>query len=344
MPENNTEKNNKTFASKALINWSILIGLVGLIWLFVATFNISLLFFGGLLIAILIVALSKRLEKMTGWKRWLTTTLSILLSFGVLGLLIWLIGATLQNQFNELSSKLPEMISKAKEYLKDSSIGTRVLDSIYETGDNVNLGSMTQKIFKSTFGVFGDIYAVLFLGIFLAVTPKEYYTGTLKMFPTHTKQRARELIGGIYFNLKTWLKSQLLEMLVMFVLTAAGLLILGIDLWLILALIAALLCFIPNIGPVLAVFPMVLVGFLDGPSMALWVFITFMIIQLIETGAIGPYIRKKMLSLPPALVLFFQLVLGSLTGMWGILLATPMLLVIIIFIKYLYLGEKPTMC
>ncbi len=57
-------------------------------------------------------------------------------------------------------------------------------------------------------------------------------------------------------------------MLVVFILTSIGLLIIGVPLWLTLALIAGILNFIPNFGPLIAMIPAVLVALLQGPATA----------------------------------------------------------------------------
>ena len=89
-------------------------------------------------------------------------------------------------------------------------------------------------------------------------------------------------------------------------LTAIGLLIVGVDLWLILAITAGLLTFIPNFGPIIAIIPAVMVGFMQGPEVALWIFILYFFVQLVESNIITPAMQKKMLDTPVALLLFFK--------------------------------------
>lgn len=72
--------------------------------------------------------------------------------------------------------------------------------------------------------------------------------------------------------------------------TYAGLLLLGIPLPLILAVLAGLLTFIPNIGPILAAVPPILLGYMQSPSAALYVFILYLAIQAVESYVITPLI------------------------------------------------------
>ncbi|HTM92014.1 MAG TPA: AI-2E family transporter [Flavisolibacter sp.] len=107
----------------------------------------------------------------------------------------------------------------------------------------------------------------------------------------------------------------------------------------VLALIAMALTFIPNLGPALAMVPAVLLGFMEGPERALHAIILYIGIQLFETYLITPFIDQKAVSLPPALTLFWQILLGMFLGAIGLILATPFLAVILVFINELYIKD-----
>jgi predicted PurR-regulated permease PerM len=202
------------------------------------------------------------------------------------------------------------------------------------------LSSMLQKLFSSTFGLLGDLYAIFFLGIFLAAAPREYVNGVVSLLPAPAKDKGRKLMEKMGLNLKKWFKGTVYSVLITFALTAIGLLLIGVDLWLILAIIAGLMTFIPNFGPVIALIPAVMVGFLQGPEVALWIFILYFMVQLIESNIITPAIQKRMLDTPAALLLFFQMIMGALSGGWGVVLATPILVVLMTVVKELYTGKK----
>ena len=198
-----------------------------------------------------------------------------------------------------------------------------------------------QKLFSSTFGLLGDLYAIFFLGIFLAAAPREYVDGMLRLLPAPARNKGRAVMEATGLNLKKWFKGTVYSVLITFALTAIGLLIIGVDLWLILAIIAGLLTFIPNFGPIIAIIPAVMVGFLQGPQIALWIFILYFFVQLVESNIITPAIQKKMLDTPAALLLFFQMIMGALSGGWGVVLATPILVVLMTLVRELYTGKTP---
>ena len=187
----------------------------------------------------------------------------------------------------------------------------------------------------------GDLYAIFFLGLFLAAAPREYVSGVVGLLPASARDKGKSVMEELGLNLKKWFKGTVYSVFITFALTAIGLLIIGVDLWLILAIIAGLLTFIPNFGPIIAIIPAVMVGFMQGPQVALWIFILYFFVQLVESNIITPFIQKKMLDTPAALLLFFQMTMGAVGGGWGIVLATPILVVLMTLVRKLYTDNMP---
>lgn len=334
----------KLFGKKALIFSLIFVTVLGLGVLYRNLFEILLIIFSGLLLGTLFVSFARKIQKWTKGKMKyiIAASISIVFNLLVVAGLLFLIGHTLKPEIKDLINKIPEIQDKFTKTINENDLAAWVKDNtdLFDKNESgVEATKYASRFFSTTFGVFGDIYAILFVAVFVAVSPKEYYKGAVSLLPYQWKIKGSEVLFQIYKNLKIWLKTQLLDMLVMFVLTGLVLGLMGLDYWLVLAILTALFCFIPNIGPMISIIPMVAVGLLQSPEMALWVFIAFMGVQLLETGFIGPYIRKKMLSLPPALVLVLQLIFGVVGGVVGILVATPILVVLMVLVKKIYLKE-----
>ncbi len=196
------------------------------------------------------------------------------------------------------------------------------------------------SFFKTTFGVFGDIYVVLFLGIFFTVSPGIYKKGIVKLIPSKGQPKGEDVLNKLGDNLKKWLKGKIFSMFVVFVLTAAGLAILGVPMWLVLAIIAGLLNFIPNFGPLIAMIPAVLVALMQGPTTAAIVAGMYIVIQVVESNFITPMVQQKLISIPPALIIMAQLLISPLTGGWGLVLATPLMVIIMILVQEVYIKQR----
>jgi predicted PurR-regulated permease PerM len=63
-------------------------------------------------------------------------------------------------------------------------------------------------------------------------------------------------------------------------------------------------------------------------------------VQVLESNFITPQIQKKLVSIPPAMIIIAQLFMGVLTGGWGLILATPILVILMVIIQELYIKPQ----
>ncbi len=338
-PQNSSSK-EFSFQKKVWTTAAIFAFMVIMLLLIYTTFNVLLLILAGSLIAVFFRALSSNIQRITKWKEGICVAISILGTLLIVASLFWLIGAKVQEQMIELIDTLPKTIEKVKDWLEGSSTGEKFLDELFSEKSIDKAQEFLQQFFKSTFGVLGDVYVVLFIGIFFTISPQTYIKGFVQIIPVQGQQKAQQVLEVLGQQLRKWLKGTLLSMLVIFIFTAIGLAIIGIPLWLALALLAGLISFIPNFGPLLALIPAVLVGLLESPQTALLVAGLYILIQFIESNFITTAIQKKLINMPPALILIAQLFMGALAGGWGLVLATPVILIIIVLVQELYIKNR----
>jgi predicted PurR-regulated permease PerM len=125
-------------------------------------------------------------------------------------------------------------------------------------------------------------------------------------------------------------------MVVMGVVTTVVLLLLDVKAAVALGVIAGLLEFAPTIGPILAAVPAIAMGFRDSPEKALTVGVAYLVIQQLEGHVLIPMLMKEGMDLPPALTVVTQGVMALLFGFLGLMVAVPLLAVVIVPIKLLY--------
>lgn len=340
MGQQNTLEEEYSLVEKIWLKGGIYALIVVLLLLFKATFGVFLLILAGVLIAVFFRGLSGLICSKTKWKEGVCLTLSIVITLLLIIGMLWLIGTKVQNQIAQLSETLPATIENAKSKLSESPIGKKIMERASTPESMKKVQNLAGTFFKSTFGVFADLYVVLFLGIFFTVSPMVYKKGIVSLIPKKGQPKGEDVMNKLGENLKNWLKGKLFSMLIVFVLTAIGLTILGVPMWLVLALIAGVLSFIPNFGPLIAIIPAVLVALMQGPVTAAIVAGMYMLIQLVESNFITPMIQKKMVSLPPALIISAQVLISPLTGGWGLVLATPLMVIIMILVQELYIKQR----
>ncbi len=159
------------------------------------------------------------------------------------------------------------------------------------------------------------------------------------MVPIQKRNRAREVMETLGFTLWGWLKGTFLSMIIIGIITTVGLSVIGVPLALLLGVFAGIMEFIPNIGPFIAGVPAVLLALTVDPTKALYVVGLFVVVQSIEGYILTPLVQKHAIDLPPVLTITAQLIMGLLAGFMGLLLAMPLMAVIMVLVKMLYIED-----
>ncbi|MDJ0365313.1 AI-2E family transporter [Hymenobacter sp. H14-R3] len=319
----------------------LILALTGLLGL---AFGVFLRLLAALLIALPLRAGAEWLHRRIGLPTGLAVALLALLMLGLLGGIGWLFSAKLSEQLSGLQQQLPKAIEDAQARISGTEWGQRLAGEDFDYrklmgGTSEWLGRAT-GIFSTTFSILADGYVILFLAIFLVIQPKTYRAGLVMLVPKASRARAHEVLDKVSSTLVNWVLGRLASMLFVGVLTVVGLSFLGMPLAVALGLFAGLVTFIPNIGPVVSMVPALLLAFFNGgPHMALYVLLLYLAAQTLESAAVSPVLQQRLISLPPALILVGQLVIGSFTGLLGLTLATPIIAILTVLVKMLYVQD-----
>ena len=297
------QKQQVTWSKKVWIAGSIVLLLVIFFMLFNSLFNVLLLTLAGTLFAIYFHSFADMLERYLRISKSWGLALSIVVNIFLFAAFLWFIGGRLQQQVSSLTDTLPKTINNAKAYMQQSLIGNKVLEYLDSSGNSVKTISIVKKFFSSTFGILSDLYIIILMGMFFIASPFTYKKGIVHLMPPQAKDRADNLLNEIHTILKNWIKGQLFGFMFIAVLTGLALWAIGMPLVLTLALIAGLLNFIPNFGPIIALVPAVLIALTMGSTTAILVVTLYTFIQIIQSAVTQPLIQKKMMSIPPALTI-----------------------------------------
>jgi predicted PurR-regulated permease PerM len=163
---------------------------------------------------------------------------------------------------------------------------------------------------------------------------------------TRLARESSDVLGG-------FLRGQFLVMIILGVMYGVGLWAVGLDLGILIGIVAGLLTFVPYLGPTSGVVLGVLAALMqygDWKHIA-GVLAVFGIGQLIESYWLTPKLVGDRIGLHPVAVIFAVLAGGQLFGFLGMLLALPMAAVVNVLLRYaherytqspLYAGERPT--
>ncbi|MRX52263.1 AI-2E family transporter [Paracoccus sp. S-4012] len=302
---------------------------------------VLLLTFGGVLLAVLFrhlaVALSRNSPLSTGG------ALAVVLVglAAILVLAVVLIGPQFMAQLELLVRSLPAGIERIERALEGRAWGRFLLERVPSNDErpawNV-FGTITGTV-STIGGVIANAVVLLTVAIFLASDPDLYRRGILHLVPFDKRARVAEVLDTLGMSLWHWLLGQGLAMAAVAVMSGVGLWLIGVPMALSLGLIAGLLDFIPYLGPWLGAAPAVLIALGQGPTEAIYTALLFLVIQQLEGNVLMPLIQKRASALPPAFTIVAVIAFGVLFGFMGVLLATPLLLMLIVLVRMLYVED-----
>lgn len=188
----------------------------------------------------------------------------------------------------------------------------------------------------STFGALGGAALMLVMGLYLAVAPRVYRDGLVRLMPLSVRERVGEALDACGNALSRWLLGQSISMLFVGATTAFGLWLLDVPLALSVGLLSGLLAFIPFFGAIAGGLLAVLLGFMQGPETALYVLILAVVIQQVEGNVMMPLVERWAVGLPPVLGIAATVMFGVLFGLLGVLLAAPAVIVLMVVVQRLY--------
>lgn len=335
---------DRGFFIKLVVAILLVFAALGMYELLLKTFQVFLLAFAAVLWATLFRAPADWISRKTSLNHKWATLISVILVLGIMVGLGMLIVPQLSKQLPQLQEKIPQAVQDIKSQLKQTPLGERILkelenpQQIFQSNKQA-FTSFLQNFFTSAFGVLADLFIVIVVGFFFLAKPGLYRNVIVKAFPLSRRKRAGEVLRYQYITLKSWLAGKLFDMFVVALLTTLGLWMLGIPLAITLGVIAGLLSFVPNLGPILAQIPALLIAYTQGPQYLLYVFILYNSIQLIESNLLLPLIQQHMVAIPPAFILLSQVLLGIVAGIFGVILAVPLLVFLMVFLKMVYLQD-----
>ncbi len=208
---------------------------------------------------------------------------------------------------------------------KNSLVNSLSLEDILPTLGNVAESTTSGVVETAKFFFGGIVSLLLIIVISFYLSVQEGGIENFLRLVSHVKyekylidlwKRSQRKIG-------LWMQGQILLGLLIGVFVYLGLSILGVPYALALAIFASVFEIIPVFGPILAAAPGIIVAFTQGPTLGLMVFGFYVIIQQFENHLIYPLVVRKIVGVPPLLVVLGIITGLKFAGLWGAVLAVP---------------------
>lgn len=264
--------------------------------------------------------------------RVLAVIIVYLIAFIILGLMFYLVIPPIFNELSDLAGILPSylekpfQISTVHQFLPELPESISQLLLGFAENARVFVEKLASGFFQATAIIFGGALSfvlIIVISFYLSVQERGIEKFLRVIVPLPQEDYIIDLWQRTSNKIGAWLKGQLLLGVLVGIFVFLGLTILRIKYAITFALLAAVFEIIPIFGPILSAIPAVGMAFLQSPSLALVVAIFYFIIQQFENHLIYPLVVRKVVGIPPILVILALVIGGELGGFFGILLSVP---------------------
>ncbi len=290
----------------------------------------------ALIFALLMMPLARKMEKSfinRTASSLLNTFIILLVSIGFMALVSmqvktvvddWpQITETMKPKIESLKGFLLEHTPLDQEDLKQSGEGS----SVPFMGKNSNPGQKAASFLNQAVSFFGD-YLLTFIYIFFILNYRHRFKDfLLLLFPDSKRKEVKKVIEDSAKVTQKYLVGKLILIGLLAVLYSIGLGISGVNNFILVSLISAILSIIPYIGNMIGMGLAIVFGYLtSGDSTVLiGIIITFTIAQFVESYILQPYVVGDQVDLHPLFVILAVIIGGMIWGILGMILAIPIL-------------------
>ncbi|HEX2079763.1 MAG TPA: AI-2E family transporter [Longimicrobium sp.] len=291
----------------------------------------------AILIAIVIHAPARRLERL-GIPFRVALPLTVVVFVGSLvGLMVAMV-PELMAQVRLLATQLPETLDQAQLWFRQQT--GQGPESQLTRSLSAQVSAFLSRFVPLAFNLITTLlgsFAIIVLATFFAAQPDLYRDLLLRLVPHDSRDRWTRIYVEAGRNLRRWTLGKALTMLGIGVVTYIGLTLFKIPGALALAAFAALMEFIPNFGPTIAAAPAVVAAFAISPRTALYVALFYFLLQQVQNAITVPLVERRAVNIPPAMLLVWQLMLAVGFGLLALFVATPLLAILVVVLRILYL-------
>jgi predicted PurR-regulated permease PerM len=304
--------------------------------------TLILITFLAVLLAIVLRSLGDLVHHAIGVRR----QIGVLIVAAILVILVvgaaFLIAPTIADQARQVAERLPGALKALQDRLGQfpwlASLWEQVSANL-NPPDPGNAVGQAGRIVGSISAALGYAGLALVGALFLALDPNLYRHGFVRLVPVRHRQFADNLLEELDQTILNWLGAQLILMVAIGLVVTLGLWAIGVPYALALGLFAGLVEFIPYLGPILSAGVALLVALGTEPKLVLWTLGLFIVVQQLENNVLQPLIQKSRVEIPPVLLIVVLFGMGLLFGVPGVLVATPLLAVVMVIVRRVYVER-----
>lgn len=287
---------------------------------------------------ILMEALNPTVSKMEKYKipRPLAIIILYLLILSIIYLAVAGIIPILVDQTTSLINTLPSTLSGVNVF------GFPLLNINWSSqlGFIQNLPSNIARLTISVASNLLSTFVIFVITYYLLLERKKLSGHGQRLFGDSARNKIQTILDQLELRLGSWVNAELFLMTLIGLMSYIGYLLIGLQFAVPLAIVAALLEIVPNIGPVITSAMAALIGLTISPITGLLAILVGIIVQQAENNIIVPNVMKSTVGLHPLITIVLIASGAKLAGIAGAVLAVPVYLTAEVIIKVLFAPKK----
>lgn len=253
---------------------------------------------------------------------------------------LYYLGPRLASQSQALWAQLHGQVDQLRQVYGATPWGRAIFSHLSQSeAMQSHIATYAGSLATSTLGGVATSFVLIATALYFAISPDLYIEGFVRLFPLSYRTRARDVLLDTGQTLQWWSLGQLIDMVVVGILTGIGLFFLGIPLALALAVLAGLFTFVPYFGAIIAAVPAMLVALTIGWQDSLWVLALFIGCHTVEGYLVSPLVQRRTVHLAPAASILSMTILGTIFGPLGVILGTPIAAALMVAVREAYVGD-----
>ena len=339
---------------KTLRRIFILAGIALILWVLYLLKPVVLPFIGAFLIAYLFSPLVDKLHKI-GLPRWMSISFVFVGIGVVVTIAIWYLMPLVWKQLMYAKTSIPAGVhwvnytflpwlshtfNLVPMEIDTDQISKAVMDYIQTNYSADSIQSVVLKVAQSGLNfiqIGGTVVLIPIIAFYFLLDWDRMLESLRRLIPRPYEESTLKIVGECHSVLGAFVKGQFLVMFLLGVVYAVGLQLIGLEVGLIIGMIAGLASIIPYLGFGVGIIAAVIAALfqfgLEWTHLAL-VLVVFMIGQAIEGYILQPFLLGDKIGLSPVAVVFAVLAGAQLAGFLGMLIALPVAAIIVVLLRH----------
>jgi len=302
----------------------------------------------GIVFAYLLSPISHRLEKLM--PRAVALALLVILVLVLVIIILSVFIPALIRQVMDLSEQMPQLTSELRDFIADThknfkkaglpyGIEKALDEMVVDAGRKLSLsiGQSMDKVVEFA-GRLPEIFISPVLGFYFLKDEKHFKNAVIRLIPQNHRKMILRTLSEMHIMLSRFIRGQLTIGFIIGLLSTLGFWAIGLPYALVLGFVSGIFEMIPYFGPWLGAIPAVIVALLNEPSRVLWTIILILGIQQLEGSVIAPKIMGDHVGLHPVYIILSLWIGGIYFGVLGMLLSVPVVLILRVIFKNIFLS------